>query len=358
MRRRAGVVPRSVFAVLAVFFASPALAPAATLVVAGERLTGEIEGVTAAGVRFAPAYGKGAVEIPYERIERVQSEAEFVVLFDDTGEARGRLLGVRDGRLLVGTDEATAARVPVGGIQRALPAAVFDGSSLERFRARHRHWSGGVDLAFSSAHAASDSLALHVGAEARRQRGPSRLTLGGFYRLGTEQEAGRPSRTTENRLVGHLRLDRDLTERLFGFGGITGEYDEVQRLSLRTVPTLGVAYRLFRSQTASLALRAGGGYVHERFFDETSNDFATALFGADVEAALPFDSTFEAGLEYLPAVDDWADNYRLRASAAWRIPLLGWLDLKFTVQDDYTSRPAPGTSHNSLATLAGIALRF
>lgn len=137
-----------------------------------------------------------------------------------------------------------------------------------------------------------------------------------------------------------------------------GEYDEPQRLSLRAVPTAGMGYRVLRTGPLTLTARTGGGYVYERYFNDRINDYATAIFGADLEAKLPLGSTFEAHLDYLPAVDDGTNNYLIRASATWSLPVLSWMDFKLTLLNDYTGRPAPETERNSFTTTAGVSLRF
>lgn len=328
------------------------------VVVKGTRLEGTVVGLTASGIRFETAYGKGAIEIAYADIQALTSSTAFVILLDQDEEVRGRLLGLQGGRLLVGPAPSAATPVPVARIQRALTAVAYDESLLERLRASTRFWTGAFDLAFAYTDATTDTLNAAVGLEVQRKTTGSKLLLRGAYRLGTEKRSGEARTTVENRLAGGVRYDRDLVGRLFAFGEVTGEYDEVQQLSLRAIPTLGLGYYLLKSDRTTLDVRAGGGYVYERFFDETSNDYFTATFGAGLEAAMPFGSTLEARVEYLPSMEDWVDTYFIRGRASWRMPLLTWLDFKLTVLDDYTSQPAAGTQHNSFTSLVGLSFKY
>jgi hypothetical protein len=104
--------------------------------------------------------------------------------------------------------------------------------------------------------------------------------------------------------------------------------------------------------------RIGPGYVYQRYFGGDTEDFFTILFGADLEADLPYGSKFRWTAEYLPSVEEWTDNYILRTNADWIMPITGWMDFKISVIDIYNNRPAPGTDRNSLATLTGLSLRF
>ena len=340
------------------FFASTGPARADEVVVKGTRLEGTVVGVTASGIRFETIYGKGAIEIAYAAIQALASDKTLVILYGEDGEVRGRLWGVEAGRILVGPDREAATPVPVAGIQRSLTAEAMDASVMERLRARTRFWSGTLDLGFAYTDATTDTSNVAVGAQVQRKTAASKLLLRGAYRMGTEKRSGQARTTVENRLAGGIRYDRDLVGRLFAFGEVTGEYDEIQQLSLRTIPTLGLGYYVLKSEKITLDVRAGGGYVYERFFDDTSNDYFTATFGGGVEAAMPFGSTFEARIEYLPSVEDWVDTYFIRGSASWRMPLLSWVDFKVTLLDDYTSRPAPRTQHNSFTSLAGLSFRY
>jgi putative salt-induced outer membrane protein YdiY len=302
--------------------------------------------------------GKGVIEIAYPDIQAIRSETAFVILLGDSGEVRGHLWGVEGDRLLVGPEPAAATPVPLASIQRSLTVEAFDTSALERLRARTRLWSGHLDLGFAYTDATTDTLNFSAAVELQRKTTGSRLLLGGTYRLGTERKSGEDQQTVENRLAGRLRYDRDLVGRLFGYGEVTGEYDEVQLVSLRLIPVLGVGYRILQTDRLVLEARTGAGYVYERFFDATSNDYITASFGGGLELKLPLESTLEARVEYLPSVEDWVGTYLVRGSASWRMPLLSWLDFKLTVQDDYTSRPAEGTQPNSFTSLAGLSLRY
>lgn len=162
----------------------------AEIEVKGTRLAGEVLGLTAEGIRFETVYGKGVILIPYADVRMLSSEQEFVLLYGEAEEARGRLWGVEEGRLLVGADPRTARRVPVGTIVRALTVEAHAGSDIEGLRARYRFWSGNFDLAFAHTDATTDTTHLMLGGRIQRQQAPTRLLLEGRYRLGAERRQG------------------------------------------------------------------------------------------------------------------------------------------------------------------------
>lgn len=62
--------------------------------------------------------------------------------------------------------------------------------------------------------------------------------------------------------------------------------------------------------------------------------------------------------EYLPAVAKWQDNYLIRTTADWTMPIIGWFDFKLTVIEIYNNGPAHDTDRNSFTMTAGVSFRF
>jgi hypothetical protein len=334
------------------------LARAEEVVVKGRALEGSIAGVTADGVQFETVYGKGAILIPWADVEQLRSETEFLVLYGDDEDATGPILGIEEGALLIGQGPETAERIPLESIFRSLTREQLEGSPLEAMRARYRFWNASFDLAFAYTDATTDTVAFATAVEVRRKKKPTDLNLGAYYRYGTTRTSGQPKTTNEDRLLGRARLDYDLFDSVFAFGAVSAEYDDVQSLSIRTDPNAGLGWRFIDREDLVMSARSGLGYVYQRYFGGTTEDFFTVIFGGDVEATLPLGSKFRAGFEYLPSVSDWTGNYLLRGTADWSMPIIGMLDFKLSILDNYNNRPAAGTKHNSFTSLAGLSLRF
>ena len=63
-------------------------------------------------------------------------------------------------------------------------------------------------------------------------------------------------------------------------------------------------------------------------------------------------------LEYLPKVDDWAQNYLLNFEAGIDTAITPHWSLRVVFQDMYASEPASGRKQNDLRLLAGTAYKF
>jgi putative salt-induced outer membrane protein YdiY len=326
--------------------------------VKGEQLEGEIVGLTAGGLQFETVYGKGAIEIPWADLEQVSSEREWVVLNGDDGEARGRLLGIEEGKLLIGSDPATATRIDPASIHRVFSREEYADSTWDALRARYRYWRGDFSLTGGLTQATTDSSNLAADLEVRREKEPTRLLATTSYRYSDTKEKGLSRTKNDNAVRGLLRGEYELSERVYTYASATAEYDEVQSLSIRTVPKLGVGYRIIRTERAELNADVGPSYVYERFFGGDTNDYFAIAFGSSCRYDLAYSARFECRGEYLPAVDDWAGNYLLRGLAQLSVPLLEWMSFRFRVENEYTSQPADDTDHNRLTVTAGLGVTF
>ncbi|MBW2430058.1 MAG: DUF481 domain-containing protein [Deltaproteobacteria bacterium] len=333
-------------------------ASAADVVVKGQQLEGSVVGVTAEGVEFQTVYGKGTIVIPWTDVEMIQSNKEFEVLYGEAEIMEGRIWGLEDDALLVGESPDRATPIPLDQIYRSITREDYEKSRLEVLRARYRYWTANFDLSFGYTDATTDTSSFATAFELRRKKTPTEFFFGAYYLFGTTKEKDEDRITNQNRLFGRTRLDYDLSDRLFWFGLVSAEYDEIQSLSLRTDPTVGLGYRFIMREKLKISGRTGPGYVYQRYFGGDTDNFFTILFGGDLEADLPYGSKFRWTVEYLPSVEDWTDRYILRTNADWTMPIMGWLDFKISVIDIYNNQPAPDADRNSFTTLTGLSWRF
>jgi putative salt-induced outer membrane protein len=348
------------YLVLFVFFVFgwATAASAAEIVVKGRDLEGSVVGFTDEGVEFETVYGAGSIVIPWDSTESISTENEFVVLYSDELLAIGRVWGYKDGELLVGADLETATHIPVSQIIRSLTREKYESSKLEALRVRYRFWHANFDLAWAYTDATTETNSLALGLEFTRKKKPTELFLAAYYRYATTKNQGEATEKTEDLFYAPGRFDYDFSDRLYGFGAISYERDEIQGLKARTDPNVGLGYRFVQQDDLTISGRIGPGYVYQKYFVGTTDDYFTILFGGDLDADLPYDSKLRVRLTYMPSVSDWADNYLIRGALDWTTPIVGMLDFKFTIFDTYNSQPAPNTKKNSFLTTVGFSFRF
>ena len=364
--------PPSLRSLLAAAVSILGLAPAAAIradeiVVKGEPMSGTVEAVTADGIEVETSYGKGNVLVKYEDITALRTDKPFVVIHGEEARQTGRLFGVRDGdKLLVGADEASAAPVAVGGLFPSYTEEKFNESALLRARANFRYWKAKYDLTFGATDATVNTVTLLTGFEVERRKSPTRLLTTGNWRYGTKDDPDSdPAESkTENELLGGLRGEYDLMERLYSYAAFSAEYDEIEELSLRAVPKGGLGVHIVKvmknktDRKHTWDVDVGPAWVYENFFGDEDHAYAAVAFGTDLFVTLPLGMTLTSRGEYLPNVEDWKNDYLLRGKATLAYPMTEWISLTASVIDDYDNTPAEDVQRNSLTLAAGVSLNF
>lgn len=330
----------------------------------GTVLRGKITDLSGAGITFAPEYGKGSLAIKWESIEDLKSDGAFQIFYGEDQESDTPLQGYRDGKLLIGTSAATATAIDVTTIYSGVPIGPDGLSFADRMRSRWRYWDGTFDLGLNLQQATTDTTGFLVALRTLRSKGPTRFSLGAAYRYGTEKKEGESSSTTQDQLLGQVRGEYDFTPRIYGFASGDATYDGIQHLSIRGVPKLGLGYviwqeKLDETRRNFLQAEAGGGWVYEKYFNlykEADNNYFAVAFGALAGYYLPYGVHFDWRLDYLPAVDDFTNDYLLRTEAGLSVPLMAMLSAKFSLIDEYDSTPAEDTDANSLFLTLGLSL--
>jgi len=329
--------------------------------VQGKPMSGKVVKATPKGLDVETTYGTGNVLVDYKNITSLRTDEPFTLLSGDDGEVVGRLVGVRDGNLLVGEDEASARAVPVDTLHDSVPQKEFEESGLLRLRSALRYWSAHYDLSFAATDATTNTLSFATGFDVERRKRPTRLIAIGSYRLAMiDDPHSNPSgnTTTENELIGGLRGEYDLSSRIYAYAATSAEYDEVESLSLRFTPKGGPGVRIIDTETQQWSADVGAAWVYENFFGDEDNSYASVAFGTNGSFTLPYKATLTLRGDYLPAVDDWANNYLLRGTATLLFPMTDWLAFRTGVVEQYTNQPAEDTARNSVTGTAGLALVF
>jgi hypothetical protein len=78
--------------------------------------------------------------------------------------------------------------------------------------------------------------------------------------------------------------------------------------------------------------------------------------GAAAGYHLPYGAHAGGRVDYLPAVDDFTNDYLLRSDAGLTAPLVDPISAKFSLINEYDNTPAPGTQRNSLFVALGLSV--
>ena len=333
-----------------------AAAAADTVTVKGTKLEGTVTGVTAKNVELKTIYGDGKLTIPIEDVEAIDTQSVFHVFHGDDVDTTGRIVGVEDKGLLVAPAAGEPERIAIADVNAVRPELGEDATFIDDLRTELPYWTGRFDLDFNYQQATTDVLGLGIGLDLSRELGPNRLRFGTTYRRGSEKRQGESKSTTANELRAILRGEHDFTSVIFGFASLEGERDQIEALSIRTIPKLGVGYKLYESERVKLRVETGGAYVYERFFGGDTNDFFSIAFGGESDVKLPYGATWHSRVDYLPSVSDFLGDYILRGETGLLVPMTERLSFRVSLVNVYDSTPAQGTTRNSFNTLVGLSV--
>lgn len=370
---RRGAAIRVLLAAGLLCAAVPALADQVTS--KGTVLKGKVTGLSSGGLVFEPEYGKGVLTIDWKDVEDVKTDTPFQVLYGADLELDAPLQGFSDGKVLVGGDPTTATAIPTADLHSAIALGPDGLTWQDKTRSYFRYWDGSFDLGLNLQQATTDTFGFLVGMNTTRTKGPTRLILGANYRYSTQKKSGEKTSTIEDRLFGAIRGEYSITDRLYAYGAGDATYDAIQKLSIRGIPKAGLGYlfweeKLDETKRNFLSGEVGGAWVYERFFSSTCNDAAgdpipgcdtennyfAVAFGAAAGYHLPYGAYVGGRVDYLPAVDDFVNDYLLRAGLDLTAPIFGPVSAKFSLLNEYDNTPAKGTDHNALYLSLGVSV--
>jgi hypothetical protein len=330
----------------------------AEVTVKGTVMRGEITSMSAKEIEFEPANAKGSVSIQMEDIEEIRTDAPYHVLYGDNEEAVGRIVGYREGAILVGETPESAQPIEVAQVFTVISDETYQKSWVKRLRTDWRYWSANFDLGYSAEDATTDTQSFSTGLGISRKHDPTRFYLNGEYRYGTQKERDKPQTLIKDYAHGGLRGEYDVASKIYTFAAGDATYDGIQRISIRGVPKGGVGYKFYETKTDLIQGETGLAWVYERYFGGAETNYVAVAFGLRIALALWYDTTFTWNTDYLPAVDNWTTDYLIRTEAALLVPVYGALNLKLGLLDTYNNKPAPNTDRNSLATTVGVSFVF
>ncbi len=321
----------------------------------GTTVRGKVKRLTSSGVALEPEYGEGVILMRWKDVEEVTTDGAIYVQYDENEEVIAPVRGKRGGAIRVGDKE-----IDVTTIYAGTPVGPDGPACRESLRGWWRYWHGNFDLGFNYQRSTIDTSGLTIGFDTTRSKAPTRLILGASYRYNAEKKQDQPSSTLQDEIKGLIRGEYDFTERLYSFASDDVKYDTIERLRIRSVPKAGAGYTIYRENLDEkrqnlLRAEAGGGWVYQKFFGGTEDNYFAAVFGVLAAYTLPYDSKFDLRFDYLPAIDDWANRYLLRHTASLTVPMFDLVSAKLSLVDDYNNKPAPDAARNSLYLTIGLS---
>lgn len=206
----------------------------------------------------------------------------------------------------------------------------------------------------------SDSTTVNLSGEAVKATTIDKLTVSGraLYIDNDDSDA-------ESRLAAGLHYQRDLNERVFGFGQFDALRDEPANLSSRASVGGGLGYHVIKRDDVTFDVSGGLGYTRERYVEPEIIDGQSRDRYNNTELILSEESThkftetttFRQKLTLLPNLRN-NDQMRAVFDAGLSVAMTRRLSLTATVSHRYDSDPGPGLKKGDTLFITGVSFRI
>lgn len=334
--------------------------PKEEVTVRDKKLQGRLIRLSPKGIKFATIYGKGEITISYKDIEEVLSQRKFLIFYGEDQLARGRLFGIEDGQLLVGSDMSSAKRVPVNEIITGVSQESYDESLWTRFKTNFRYWHGSYNLGYSYEEGAVDKNKVEKSIDLRRRKKPTHFFFDVRYAFENEQFEGKNERTTKNEFEISLAGAYDFKKSFFVFVRPAYEFDKPRNIDYRWYPAAGIGYRIVEKEDKEtlLMIPFGIGYVYEDFGGIGTNSFLSWFLGLQGSYEFGQGIILSAAALYMPKITDPSDDWLFRALLDLTVPIFDPIAVKLRLTNTNDNNPTEEVGENKFVASLLLSLVF
>jgi putative salt-induced outer membrane protein YdiY len=324
----------------------------------GDRLTGTILKSDAKALVIKSEFA-GDVNIQWEAITSIQSAQPLYFALKD-GETIAGTVATSEGKFVVTTKNAgtvTAAKDSVVTVRNETEQTAFN-TEIDRLRNPHLtdFWSGFLDTGLSLTRGNSDTLNFALSASAVRKTSRDTITAYANSIFSNNGTAG-PTTTTANAIGGGLRVDLNVSDRLYVFGLADFYHNQFQQLDLRNVLGGGLGYHVVNTKPTTFDVYGGADFNQSYYSTPLTQKTGEIMVGEYLSHTISNRTTLTERFEFFPNISD-TGQYRFTFDAHAVTKLKSWLGWQVSFGDIYVSNPPPGIKGNDLTLSTGLRLTF
>jgi putative salt-induced outer membrane protein len=225
-------------------------------------------------------------------------------------------------------------------------------------------WRGlaGASVAATSGNSSTNNVLLNV--DMARLTASDKISAGAFANYGSSKDAGVTS-TTSNKWGLAGQYDYNLTPRLYGFGKLALEGDQVIKLSNRRTLAAGLGYKVIDEAKTTFDVFGGVANIHSKYSQNrligntTSDSFSTnsLLLGEESTHKLSETVFFKQRVELYPRISGDGGTFA-KGTANLGVSLNSALSLNVGLVDNYNSAPGNNLKKNDLALFTGVSMNL
>jgi len=335
---------KTIMAAVAAVAASAAFADKVTLL-SGSTLTGRAGVMRDGKVAFA-SDDLGDVSIPVEKISLLESDGDHVVAYLD-GSEETKKVTVKDGVLVV----------PGAG--------PLDMAKVKAVDPEKETWHGSVNVSAAATRGNTIGESASAIADLSRRWENDRFTAGAGYFFAQSGDSKENKQKTVSRFEMHAQEDHFWQPKFYSYLNGKYETDRIMDLEYRGRIGAGLGYqwlekRDFGAGAMSFNQELGLAYVLEKYEHCSDDDFTTFRYGHHfawtIAAVDGLD--FVHNFEYLPAFDEWTDNYMIDADFGLTYAFRANWQLVAKAEWDYKKKVGKDTKHSDIRYILGIGYKW
>lgn len=308
----------------------------------GARIVGKVTKVEDGKVFITTDFA-GDLTIKQSEVTTMTTDAPVFVRLASGTVLQGTLAGSgdtlringADGELTTKVEKVTASWDPAGEDPQVT-------AMKKEVASRERKWAyqTSVDLTGKSGNTNSTGLAAGFTATLASPQDALKFYASTNYAK-SEDAAGNETKTADE-LKGGIDYASFFAERLGWFVRQELERDNVEDVDMRSTTDAGFTYRFVKTDPHQLTGRLGAGYRFESYGTGVENKGAVLSTGLNNAIKFGAFASLVTDVQYLPAVDDFAD-YRFVHDSALEFPLAaGFWKLRVGLNNQFNSTPQPG----------------
>lgn len=308
----------------------------------GDRLTGTVLSRSEETVEIETTYA-GVIKISASMVDAITPEPEA-----------GGATSTRPETTVARIDEKPAASPkPAQASEKALEPMprLFGG----RFFGLFGGWSGNANIGYNYSSGNSKTATLTTGLRAVKAGTDEKLTVYARSLWHTSRNSG-VAVTTSNAVWGGGRYDRNINDRMFGFGSYDFERDRPKKLHFRSIVGGGFGHHTIKNDNTELDVLVGAAW-NRTWQAGDNSDTPEALAGTSFKHKFNGRLKFQETFTFYQNVTD-KDEYRFIFDSTLSADVTKRVGVYFTVGNRFNNDPLKGTEKNDFLFTTGVKWNF
>jgi putative salt-induced outer membrane protein YdiY len=348
--------------ILLVLFTAPLVRAEDVHLKDGNVVTGTFQRLLNGNVVFKTE-SMGTLTIPAANIASFTSQPTVVVVLKSGKRSDGIFSVTRDGAWQLQSASGTTT-LKAGDVAAVYPIDVFMKENPSGPRKPWQDWKGVGTLGYVLQQSSQDSKSLSMSFNSTRIEprleglAPRRRTTFAFnLAFATITQSG--VTTKANTLTSVLRQDFFIGGSARNYLFAQGQWDHIQpqELKLRQTYGGGLGRDLVRHGDFTLSIQGGMTYVRTSFETGELRNEMEALAGEKVTLIVLKRLSINHEFDVLPSLTS-AGDYRFNSLTALDAPISKRFSFNISFNDQFLSRPVPGTQRNVLILSTGLGVNF